>query len=201
VLLYADRGAVRARQLTGDLTMVAVTVLAVWLARELRGTILALDGAAQGLMDSGETVSSGARSAAEAVEGIPAVGGALASPFTTIAGAGTQITSAGAQTSDAVHTLALLLPGLLAGILVGYVLFRLLPARIRWVQEAAEVRRLLASSDAARLLAHRAVATRPLRELRRRLDDPAAALAEERWDELAGVELHALGLRPRRLDA
>lgn len=201
MLLYADRPAVRARQVIGDVTMIAVTVLAVWLARALRGSILELDGAARALIDSGETVSSGATSAAEAVDGIPAVGGALASPFTTIAGAGTQITSAGTQTSDAVHTLALLLPGLLVGLLVGYVLFRLLPARIRWVREAAEVRRLLASANAARLLAHRAVATRSLRELRRGLGDPAAALAAQRWNELAGVELHALGLRARRLEA
>lgn len=201
MLLYADRPAVRLRQAAGDLTMVAVTVAALWLARELRGTILALDGAALRLRESGETVSSGARGAARAVDGIPAVGGGLASPFRTIAGAGGEIVAAGQQSSDAVHTLALLLPGIVFGLLTGYVLFRLLPARIRWIREAAEVRRLLASNDAARLLAHRAIATRALRELRRGTSDPAAALAQARWHELAGVELHVLGLRPRRLDA
>jgi hypothetical protein len=201
VLLYADRPGVRLRQVLGDLTMVAVTLAALWLARELRRAVLALDGAAVRLRDSGETVTSGARSAAGAVEGIPGVGSALASPFETIAGAGGELTAAGQQTSEAVHTLALLLPAVLAGLIAGYVLFRLLPARVRWVREAAEVRRLLASAGAARLLAHRAVATRPLRDLRREVGDPAAALAAGRWAELAGVELHALGLRRSRLAA
>jgi hypothetical protein len=199
VQIYADRPARWTRQLLGDVVVVGATLLALWLARHLREAILALDGAAVRMQDSGETVRSGAASAASAVDGVPGVGGALASPFDTIAEAGGQLTTAGEQTSETVHTLAALVPALLAGLVIGYVLFRLLPARVRWVLEVSEVRRLLASDDAAQLLATRAVAVRPLRLLRRELDDPAGALAAGRWAELAGVELRALGLDESRL--
>jgi hypothetical protein len=201
VQLYADLPARWTRQLLGDVVVVAATLLALWLARHLREAILALDGAAVRMQDSGETVRSGAASAASAVDGVPGVGGALASPFSTLADAGRQLTTAGEQTSETVHTLAALVPALLAGLVIGYVLFRLLPTRVRWVLEVAEVRRLLDSDDATRLLAMRAVAVRPLRLLRRELDDPAAALAAGRWSELAGVELRALGLDESRLPA
>jgi hypothetical protein len=198
--LYADRGPRRVRQVLGDLLVLGVGYLMVTVALQVRDAIASLGTVGVQLHRSGRTVSQGADRAVEAVDGVPGLGGALAAPFGTISGAGRQLTAAGAQVEGATATLAFLVSALLIGLTLGYVLFRYLPGRIRWVHEAAEVERLLQGPDAARLLAHRAVANRPLRMLRRRGgEDVAADLADGRWERLAAIELDVLGLDAQRL--
>jgi hypothetical protein len=222
VQVYADRGPRRLRQITGDLLVVGVAYVVIAVAIELRDAISSLGEVGLQLDRSGRAVSQGADRAADAVGAVPAVGGALAAPFGTLSGAGRQLSAAGGQVTDAATTVAFLVAALLIGVTVGYVAFRYLPGRIRWIREVAEVRRLLHEPDAAQLLAHRAVATRPLRTLRssshRALtstrDGDAVAdrgageragrsvaedLAARRWAPLAALELDALGLDPRRL--
>ena len=71
-----------------------------------------------------------------------------------------------------------------------------LPRRVRWMRDAGDAHRLRGDSpgDLA-LFAWRAVARRPLGELRRAVDDPGGALLRGDYTALAALELHALGLR------
>jgi hypothetical protein len=200
VQLYAERGPLRPWQIAGDLVVVGILYVGTAAALALRDALAALGDVGVQLDRSGRTVTQGADRAGEAIGGIPAIGGALAAPFGTIAGAGTQLSAAGDQVADSVGTLGLLLPALLLGLAFGYVLFGYLPRRIRWIREAAEVRSLLREPHAARLLAHRAVTTRPLRTLRRTGgNDVAEAFSAGRWEHLAAIELTALGLDERRV--
>jgi hypothetical protein len=199
--LYADDPWLRTRQVVGDALALAVAWWIVRLAARLRHGIDELRLVASGLERSGRSVSEGAGSAESAVEGVPAVGGALAAPFRTIGGAGRELTAAGDQVARTVETVAFWVPVLVTALVLGWIVLRYLPARVRWVAEATEAALVLGSPDAARLLGVRAAATRPLRTLRREVGDPATALAEERYVELARVELRALGLSTHALDA
>jgi hypothetical protein len=222
VQVYADRGPRRLRQITGDLLVVGIAYVVIAVAIELRDAISSLGEVGLQLDRSGRAVSQGADRAADAIGAVPAVGGALAAPFGTLSGAGRQLSAAGGQVTESANTVAFLIAALLIGMTIGYVAFRYLPGRIRWIREVAEIRRLLHEPDAAQLLAHRAVASRPLRTLRRgsstdlarALDGDASAdrvpgervgrsvaedLAAQRWAPLAALELDALGLDPRRL--
>ncbi|MEX0835120.1 MAG: hypothetical protein WD010_03445, partial [Nitriliruptor sp.] len=137
--------------------------------------------------------------ASDAVDGIPAVGGALSAPLRTLGGAGDGLIGAGQQVADGVAAVAFWVPVVLAGLVLSWVVSSYLPRRIRWIREARDVEHLLGSADAVQLLGVRAAATRPLRMLRREVADPAAALAAGRYAELAAVELRAVGLSPARL--
>jgi hypothetical protein len=195
VRLYADRGPRRVRQIVGDLLVVGFGYVVIAMALRLRDAISSLGEVGLQLDRSGRTVTQGADRAAETVEGVPGIGGALAAPFGTISGAGRQLSAAGEQVGDSVAAVAWLAPALLTGLVLGFVVFRYLPGRVRWMLEATEARRLLQEPDGAGLLAHRAVANRSLRTLRTRAGPHAARdLAEGRWATLAAIELDALGL-------
>jgi hypothetical protein len=199
--LYADDDRRRLRQVVGD----ALAVLAAWwivrLALRLRDGIREFRVVADGLDSSGRSVVSSARNAEDAVDGFPAIGGALAAPFRTLGGAGRDLVAAGDQVGQTVDAVAFWLPFVLVLLVLSAVAVLYLPFRLRWIREATEVTRVLVSPDAARLLGLRAATGRPLRTLRRAVGDPAAALAAERYEELAAVELRALGLSPAHLEA
>ncbi|MEX1177591.1 MAG: hypothetical protein WEB09_03935 [Nitriliruptor sp.] len=199
VRLYADETWVRLRQVAGDATVLAITWWVIRTARRLAEAIGEFAAVADGLDRSGRTVSEAAGRASEAVEGIPAVGNALATPFRSLGGAGTELVGAGEQVGRTVAAVAFWVPAVFVALVLGWVLLWYLPRRTRWVREVRAVEELLRSPDADRLLAVRAAATRPLRQLRREVDDPAGALAEGRHAELAAVEMRALGLAPARL--
>jgi hypothetical protein len=198
--LYADDELVRLRQVVGDALAIAVAWWVIRLALRLRDAIGELRVVARGLEGSGRGVSQGAQNAGDAVASIPGVGSALSAPFRTLGGAGRDLVAAGDQVGRTVDSVALWLPLVLALLVLGWIALRYLPARLRWVREATEVTQVLASPGAAQLLGLRAAATRPLRTLRREVGDPAAALAAERYAELAVVELRALGLSPDALE-
>jgi hypothetical protein len=86
---------------------------------------------------------------------------------------------------------------LLAAVPIVMVLLLWLPPRLRWAREAAAAARLRDGRADLRLFALRAVANRPLRQLRRVTDDPAGALAAGDYEGLAALELEALGLSTR----
>lgn len=69
---------------------------------------------------------------------------------------------------------------------------------MRWILEASAASKLRIDADDLRLFAIRAIATRPLYELRRACPDPAGCLADENYEPLAALELSALGLQPGR---
>lgn len=193
--LYADRPAVRARQVLGDVLVLVVGWLVVRRALRLRTQILEFRSAAERLESAGHNVVRGADAAGSALEEVPVVGGAIAAPFGAVADAGRDLSAAGTDAVAGIDGLGLFLPLLLIGLVLGWVLFRYLPQRLAWIREAAEVRHVLASPNGDQLLAHRAAASRPLRTLRAATPDPAAALAAGDHAALARIELEALGLR------
>lgn len=192
--LYADDALLRTRQVVGDGLVLAAAYWIVRLALRLREGVAELRVVATGLERSGRNVSQGADGAGDVLADVPGIGGALAAPFRTIEGAGRDLVAAGDQVGRAVDAVTLWLPLVLALLVLGWIGLRYLPARVAWVREATEAGLVLRSPDAARLLGTRAAATRPLRQLRRAVGDPATALAEGRFTELAAVELRALGL-------
>lgn len=193
--LYADTGAVRARQALGDVLVVVLGWLVIQRALRLRTQIMDFRSAAERVESAGQNVVRGADAAGSALDEVPMVGGALSAPFGAVADAGRDLSAAGTDAGSAIDGLGLFLPLLLVGIVLGYVLFRYLPQRLAWIREVAEVDRVLSSAEGERLLAHRAVAGRPLRDLLEADPDPGGALARGEWAPLAAMELEALGLR------
>jgi hypothetical protein len=198
--LYADTPGRFSRQLVGDLVVVGWVALWVWLALQLRERLLRLAAPGEALQRAGASFSGSLNDAGDKVGRLPVVGGDVAGAFRQAGGAGDTLADAGRRQVDAVHQLALFVPGLLLLLAAGIVVAIWLPGRVRWAREAGAARRMLSGPDALEVFATRAVVRRTTREL--------AALPEStvtRWragDEdagtaLAALELHALGLRRR----
>jgi hypothetical protein len=196
--LYAQHPALRARQLSADVGMVAWLVLWVLVARAVHAAVLALAEPGRAVEDLGRSVAGSMSSAAGVAEDVPLVGDELAEPFDTLADAGGSVSGAGQAAQDAVATLATVLTVVLVVLPIGWLLLRWLPWRLRWAREAGAARRLLAGTPDLELLATRALATAPLPALAAlpagtgaawHAGDPAAVRA------LAAVELRRLGLR------
>lgn len=203
MMLYADAPARRAFQVLADVLAVAWAVFWIWAARRLHAAVTSLAEPGVVLENAGNDLNERVLGAADAVEGLPVVGDQLRGPFEVVAEAGTAIAGAGQRQQDVVANLALGLSGLLLALALAVVLLAWLPRRIAWVRRAAAARSLLATGASPSLFALRALATRPLADLRRISPDPAGA-----WqhgdrpviEALAGLELAALGLRPPQLE-
>lgn len=198
--LYADTPGRFSRQLMADLVVVGWIVLWVWLALQLRERLLKLAGPGESLQRAGSSFSGSLNNAGDKVGGLPVVGDDVAGAFRQAGGAGDTIADAGRRQVDAVHQLALFVPGLLLLLAIGIVVALWLPGRLRWAREAGAVRKLLSGPDALEVFATRAVVRQHPRELARlpestvtrwRAGDQDAATA------LAALELRSLGLRPR----
>jgi hypothetical protein len=198
VRLYAQHPAVRLRQVTADVSMLAWVVLWVLVARAVHSAVLVLAEPGRAVEDLGRSVAGNMNSAADAAEGVPLVGDELAAPFGSLADASGSVSGAGQSAQEAVHTLATVLAVVLVVLPVGWLLLRWLPARLRYAREAGAARRLLAGTPDLEILAARALVTAPLPRLAAlpdgtgaawRAGDPAAVRA------LAEVELGRLGLR------
>jgi hypothetical protein len=198
--LYADTPVRRTRQLTGDLIVLAWVALWVWLAYELRKRLLGLAGPGEALERAGTSFSGGLNDAGDKVGRLPVVGDDVAGAFRDAGGAGTTIADAGRAQQDAVHQLALFVPGLLLLLAVGIVLARWLPGRLAWAREAGAAARILSGPDATEVFAVRALVRRPTTQL---ATLPEATVTRWRGGDaeatalLADLELRALGLRRR----
>jgi hypothetical protein len=196
--LYADTTGRFGRQLLGDLLVAGWIALWVWLAVQLHDRLLKLAGPGKTLQAAGSSFSGSLNDAGDKVGGLPVVGDDVAGAFRDAGGAGDSIAAAGRSQVDAVHQLALFVPGLMLLLAAGVAVALWLPGRVRWAREAGAAQRLLSGPDALEVFATRAVVRRHARELARL---PEATVT--RWragDEraaadLADLELRALGLR------
>jgi hypothetical protein len=197
VKLYAETAGLRARQLLGDLGVLAWT--AVWVAAGL--TLyrlverLAVPGAR--VEQAGSDFAGDVAEIQQRIERVPVVGDQLQGPFGRLAGTGRTLAEAGATQQEVVHQLALWLGVLVAAVPIVALLLVWLPRRVAWAREAGAASRLRMDGADLELFAIRAVANRPLRELRRVSADPAGALRAGEHHALADLELRALGLRAR----
>ena len=201
--LYADSPAVRARQLVVDGLTLLWCIVWIKLAWELRQRVLELQGPGEQLERAGTSFAANMGAAADTAHRIPFAGGSVSSALNRVASAGDGLAGAGSDEQSIVASIALLLFVVVAALPVSWALLRWLPGRLRWMRDSAAARSLSAHQAGIELLAHRAVARRPLPELAR-----LPALTVELWRagdegatrEIAGLELAALGLtsaRPR----
>jgi hypothetical protein len=195
VKLYAETAGLRARQLLGDLGV--LLWIAAWGAAGVGLYRLVERLAAPGrtLERAGSSLASDIADIQEQVGRIPAVGDDLREPFGRLGGVGRTLADAGATQQEVVHQLALWLGVVVVAVPVVALLLVWLPRRVAWAREAGAASRLRRDGADLELFAIRAVANRPLRELRRVTPDPVGALRSGDHAALAELELGALGLR------
>lgn len=193
---YAETTARRTRQVLADLGMVAWTWLWWRVGRASHDLVAALGAPGRGLQSTGDRLAAAFDDVAETVTGTPLVGGALGGPFeelgaaaTTIAGVGAAQDAAAAALADWVFALVVLVPVATVGL-------AWLVVRVRGARRAAMARQLR-EHGMDDLLALRALATRPLRDLVTATPDPVGAWRAGETGPLADLELRRLGLRAR----
>lgn len=194
--IYAQTPLYRARQLLGDLLLLAWCIAWIVLAFFLHGLVSALAGPGRLLEDAGRDLTGSMSEVSEAVGDVPVAGDALQAPFDLAGGVGEQMREAGQSEQEAVAALAFWLALVIAVLPIVWALLRWLPRRLRWIREAAAAGRVIDDVD---LFALRALTNRSLDELASLGPSPAAA-----WRSgdkaillaLAELELSALGLRP-----
>ena len=193
--LYAETSGLRARQVLGDLAVVAWTAAWVWAGVTLYRLVekLAVPGAR--LEQAGGGFAGDVAEIQQKVGRVPVVGNELQGPFGRLAGVGQTLADAGATQQQVVHQLALWLGTLVAAVPVVTLLLAWLPRRVSWAREAGAASRLRLAGADLELFALRAVANRPLRQLHRVTPDPTGALRAGDYEALADLELRALGLR------
>jgi uncharacterized membrane protein YhdT len=197
--LYARKPTRFARQLTGDLLLVAWTGAWAWVGLTVHDLTTELARPGLATATAADDIASRFHDVEGTIQGVPAVGDDLALPFGEAAAAAATVAHAGRAQAETVTDVAFwlgiavfLLPVLLVAVL--YV-----PLRVAFVRRTAAARRLAASDPA--LLALRAMSNLPLRTLAKVSADPVGAW---RADDpvvvrtLADLELDRLGLPPAR---
>lgn len=195
--LYAEVPYHRTRQILIDAAVVVWCLAWIRLGMWIDTLVNRLQGPGRAIEDAGAGLAGNFTSVSERVSDVPLVGDTLRDPFEAAARASSALQQAGQTHQDVIHALAIWLGVLFAIIPIGYVLMRYLPSRLRWIREASAAHQLRIDADDLHLFAIRAVATRPLYELRRACPDPAGCLARGDYEPLAALELGALGLQAR----
>jgi hypothetical protein len=196
VKLYAELPGQRTRQLLLDVLVLALLALCVWAGREVHGTVELLAGPGRSIERAGTGFAGSVERAGGRLDDIPGIGGALRAPFDALAGAGRELEAAGQAQQRAVDRVALIVAVTAAGVPALLLLYGWLPRRVRWMRDAGDAAALRGQApDDLALFAWRAVARRPLGELRRAVADPGGALLRGDYTALAALELRALGLR------
>lgn len=163
--LYADFPARAARQILGDLVALALVVAGVIAGVVVHGVIAGFSAVGEQLRDAGSGFRETMTEVGQTLGDVPVIGGGIRVPFDTASGAGGQVADAGQGVVDLVNAIAVFAGvttalGPILVVVAVWVIPRLVIAR-----RAGEARDLAASPDGAELLALRALATRPVREL------------------------------------
>lgn len=194
--IYADHRPKAMRQAVGDCALLVWVAAWARIGVHLTALVERLGGPGRTLASAGTRLEDGLQGAAGGIGRLPIVGGGLEGVFSDTAGAGAALRDAGTEQAAVAHQLAVALGLVVAGLAITWALSRYLPGRLRWIREAGAASALVGGAIDLRLFALRAVANRPLAELRRVSADPGADLAAGRFERLAALELVELGLRP-----
>ena len=198
--IYPDTHDDRGRAVARDALTILTLIVLAWLALKVHDTVDKLAVLGSGVRDSGEAVQSGFGAAADAVSGIPVVGGDVGDALRDAGkGTGGNVADAGQAGEDRVHDLANLLGILFFALPASILLVTTLPGRIRQVRDLNAANRLLdtSSEERRRLIAMRAAFSLPARELARHTKDPIGDLAAGRYDPLIDAAYDEAGLRRR----
>ena len=179
--------------------MIAWVWLVVTIAKAGRSLLDQLQGPAGALTSAGQSVRDAFAGAARTASQIPLVGEDLAKALGLGTGAGESLAAAGQRQEQIIDTV-----GLWAAIAI--VAFAAVPVVLLWLYVRLRYARDAGSAVVARardidLLALRALTHQPTRQLLRVSGDPAGAWRRDDpgvVNDLAALELRALGLRPPR---
>jgi hypothetical protein len=195
--IYPDTPNERGRAVARDALVLLTLFVLTWLALKVHDTVDKLAVLGTGVRDTGTAVEDGFGAAADAVSGLPVVGGEVGDALRDAgAGTGGEVAEAGRAGEERVHELANLLGFLFFAIPASILLVATLPARIRQIRELTAGQRLLAdptSEERRRLIAMRAAFSLPARDLMRHTKDPIGDLAEDRYDALIAAAYEAEG--------
>lgn len=182
-----------------------VVVLWCWfwveLGRTVHAAVTSVGGVGYQLRDGAGGVRDGLTGAAGDTGDLPIIGDALSRPLNAAGGAAQQIADAGTSMGDQVTGLALPLSAVVALAPILSVVLLWAPARYRFARRAGETAALAAAPGGDALLALRALATRPVRQII--AVSPDALEAWKRDDtavvaRLADLELRRSGVRRPR---
>jgi hypothetical protein len=200
--LYPDIPHRFAARVVADFLVLAAFVLLALLGLRVRDTVNELTVVPQGVRETGSAVQSGFHDAADAVDGIPVVGGDLSDALKSAGqGSGGRVQKLGDEGVDRTHRLADLLGLLVFGLPALTLLSRYLPGRVEQIRKLTAASKVLderASPERRRLVAMRAAFALPYETLVRYTTDPLGDLAAERYDPLIDAVLDDSGLRRTR---
>jgi hypothetical protein len=198
--LYPDTADDRGRAVAKDALVILTLIVLAWLGLKVHDTVDKLAVLGAGVHDSGQVVQDGFDKAADAVDGVPIVGGELGGALQDAgSGTGGNVAQAGADGEQRVHDLANLLGLLMFAVPAAILLVLTVPGRIRQVRELNATDRLLdiSTEDRRRLVAMRAAFSLPAAGLARHTKDPMGDLAAGHYDPLIDAAYDEAGLRRR----
>jgi hypothetical protein len=198
--LYPDTADDRGRAVAKDALVILTLIVLAWLGFKVHGAVDKLAVLGTGVHDSGQVVQDGFDRAADAVDGVPVVGGELGDALHSAGeGTGGNVAQAGSDGEERVHDLANLLGFLMFAIPASILLVLTVPGRIRQVRELNATDRLLdiSTEDRRRLVAMRAAFSLPATELARHTRDPIGDLAAGHYDPLIDAAYDRAGLLRR----
>ena len=198
--LYPDTADDRGRAVAKDALVILTLIVLAWLGLKVHDTVDKLAVLGTGVHDSGQVVQDGFDRAADAVDGVPVVGGELGGALHDAGeGTGGNVAQAGSDGEQRVHDLANLLGFLMFAVPAAILLALTVPGRIRQFRELNATDRLLdiSTEDRRRLVAMRAAFSLPASELARHTRDPIGDLAAGRFEPLIDAAYDEAGLRRR----
>lgn len=198
--LYPDTADDRGRAVAKDALVILTLIVLAWLGLKVHDTVDKLAVLGTGVHDSGQVVQDGFDRAADAVDGVPVVGGELGDALHDAGeGTGGNVAQAGSDGEERVHDLANLLGFLMFAVPASILLVLTVPGRIRQVRELNATDRLLdiSTEDRRRLVAMRAAFSLPATNLARHTRDPIGDLAAGHYEPLIDAAYDEAGLRRR----
>ncbi len=200
MMLYAQTAGRRAAQVAGDLVALLLIVIGVVVAVALHDAIAGVGRASLGVQRSGSDLASTLGDIGSKLGAVPLIGSSIRAPFDSASDAGTTLAAAGSAWQTGFTRVADLAGWSVALIVVLVVLVGWVRPRLVGARRRAVIARLDRESPDRELLALRALANRPARQIA--AVHPSAAAAWRRGDaevidRLAALELRAAGVRPR----
>jgi hypothetical protein len=198
--LYPDTADDRGRAVAKDALVILTLIVLAWLGLKVHDTVDKLAVLGAGVHDSGQVMQDGFDRAADAVDGVPIIGGDLGGALHDAGkGTGGNVAQAGADGEQRVHDLANLLGFLMFAVPASILLVLTVPGRVRQVRELNAIGRLLdiSNEDRRQLVAMRAAFALPATALARHTRDPMGDLAVGHYDPLIDAAYDEAGLRRR----
>lgn len=197
--MYADRLPTAIRQLLTDVLIVIWVYAWIRIGIWIHDMVLKLAVPGRKLENAGDGIAGNLADAGGKVGRVPLVGDQLTKPFNGAADAARSLADAGRQQQEIVGNVALVVALMAVAVPLALVLFLWLPLRLRWMRRAGVASAVRDEPAGRDLLALRALAGRPLRQLTALGPDIAQAWRNgdaAAVDALAALELRDLGLRP-----